>query len=108
MSYTDQLLQFIKNCPTAINTVDTVKKILREKGFTELSEADAKSFSDGGCYFVTRGDSSLIAFKGGRDAEGFTVAASHTDTPAFKVTGINERGGAYASVPVEKYGGSIL
>lgn len=90
-----------------MHTVDTVKSILLDKGFMELKEGEAWT-AEAGNYFVIRGGSSVIAFKRGKAPEGFTVVASHTDTPALKITGLNERGGLYASVPVEKYGGSIL
>ena len=108
MSYTSELFDFIAKCPTALHTVDTVKNALLSQGFTELYESDTESFTESGSYFVTRGDSSIIAFKSGIYPEGFSVCASHTDTPALKITGLNEKNGAYATVPVEKYGGSIL
>ena len=108
MSYTSELFDFIAKCPTALHTVDTVKNALLSQGFTELYESDTESFTESGSYFVTRGDSSIIAFKSGIYPEGFSVCASHTDTPALKITGLNEKSGAYATVPVEKYGGSIL
>ena len=108
MNLTNELFNFIKKCPTALHTVDTLKKMLKEVGFVEIREGDKEAFISEGKYFVTRGDSSIIAFSAPASAEGFCVVASHTDTPAFKITGINERQGAYASVPVEKYGGSIL
>lgn len=108
MNFTKEFFDFIGKCPTAMHTVDTVKNILLENGFAALRESDFDKFSLKGRFFVTRGDSSIIAFKNGENIKGFSVAASHTDTPAFKITGIEERRGAYVTVPVEKYGGSIL
>ena len=108
MNYVTSLFDFIEKCPTALHTVDTVKNILTKAGYTELSEADTEKFSTPGRYFVVRGGSSIIAFASGDRAEGFTLCASHTDTPSLKVTGLEEKCGAYAGVPVEKYGGSIL
>ena len=108
MNYTTALFDFIEKCPTALHTVDTVKSILGKAGYTELRESDTDRFSTPGRFFVTRGDSSIIAFARGASAEGFSVCSSHTDTPAMKVTGLEEKRSAYTSVPVEKYGGSIL
>ncbi len=108
MNYTKELTSFIKNCPTAIHTADEVRKILMSKGFSELTEKDGEEYSSGKPAFVIRGDSSIIAFKGGRGAESFMIAASHTDTPAFRVTGLSERAAAYSTLPTEKYGGMIL
>ncbi len=108
MKHTKDLIEFIKACPTAFHTVETVKKLLVSNGFSELTEKNDSEYRSGKPSFVVRGDSSVIAFKGGKAAESFMICASHTDTPAFKITGIDERSGAYACVPVEKYGGSIL
>ncbi len=108
MDYTKGLIEFIKASPTALHTVSSVKEILLEKGFTELTEKQVGEYRSGKPAFVIRGGSSLIAFKGGSSAEHFMIAASHTDTPAFRVTGISERTGAYAQLPTEKYGGMIL
>lgn len=108
MTLVSDLFKFIKSCPTALHTADTVKNILLENGFTELCECEISAELAEGKYFVIRGGSSVIAFKKGNSVSGFNVVASHGDTPAFKVTGIEEKCGFYATVPVEKYGGSIL
>lgn len=103
MSNIKGLFNFIKSSPTAFHTVDTIKNILLQKGYTEVSERDCKSFSDGGKHFVIRGGSSLIAFRG--SGNGFMISASHSDFPAFKVK--NELSGVYAGLATEKYGGMI-
>ncbi len=108
MNYTKKLLSFIKASPTAHHTVAEVKKRLSANGFSELSEKQNAEYRTGESAFVTRGDSSVIAFKGGKSAESFMIAASHTDFPAFKLTSISEKNGAYATLPTEKYGGTIL
>ena len=105
MAYASELIDFIKRSPTAYHTVHTVKEMLLSAGFTECSEKETSSFSDGGKHFVIRNGTSIIAFKGKCDG-GFMICASHSDTPAFKLK--SELSGAYAKVAVERYGGSIL
>ncbi len=61
---------------------------------------------------MTRNDSSLIAFRlpaGGKTA-GFHIAASHGDSPTFKVKESPEMAAenAYVKLNTEKYGGMIL
>ncbi len=103
MSIANELIKFIKKSPTAYHTVATVKEALLARGYTELSEADSASFSDGGKHFVTRGDTSIIAFRGKGD--GFMICSSHSDAPAFKLK--SETCGVYAKCAVEPYGGMI-
>ena len=87
MSYTKELLDFIKSSPTAYHTVETVKNMLVKAGFTQVSEKDTEQLSDGGKHFVIRGGSSIIAFKGSADKGGFMISASHSDSPCIKVKG---------------------
>ena len=105
MSYTSELIDFIKKSPTAYHTVDTVKEMLISSGYTECSEKNVDSFSDGGKHFVIRNGTSLIAFRGKCNG-GFMISASHSDTPCFKVK--SEMDGTYVKIAVEKYGGSVL
>lgn len=105
MKNAEKLIDFINKSPTAYHAVAEVANRLRDVGFTEISEGDIAAFSDGGCHYVIRSDSSLIAFCGSGD--GFSVAATHCDTPAFKIKG-DFSTGAYLKLDTEKYGGSIL
>lgn len=106
MIFVNELFDFIKKSPTAFHTVDTVKNALIAEGFSEVYENAPDSFSDGGKHFVIRGGSSIIAFKGGKSKKGFMIAASHSDSPAFKVKG-EAVGSSYVRLTTEKYGGMI-
>lgn len=104
-------LQFVQASPTAFHAVDTVSKLLREKGFVALNEAAAWSLTPGGKYYVTRNRSSVLAFV--LPAEGvhpFRIVASHSDSPAFKLKPQAESpvGDKYLRLNVEMYGGMIL
>ena len=102
------LFDFIKSSPSAYHTVESVRSALLASGFTELYEADAWSLAPLGKYFVIRNGTSIIAFVNIPDAQGYTIFASHSDSPAFRVKPDGESVGAYISLPVERYGGSIL
>lgn len=112
--YTDEtraLMDFIKASPTAYHAVDSIGEKLEACGFLPLSEADKFEFTPGGKYYVTRGRSSIIAFKipSGRPSS-FMIAASHSDSPTFKLKDSYEIQslGKYTKFNVERYGGMIM
>ena len=107
MNYIDGLFEFIKNSPSAYHAVNTVKQLLDGEGYTELYECDRWKLSVDGKYYVVRNGTSIIAFRTVRDARGFMICASHSDSPAFRIKTTPESVGAYTRLEVEKYGGMI-
>lgn len=61
--YIQELFQFIQESPSCFHAISAIKKALLEKGFQELSESHAWEVKPEGNYFVTRNQSSIIAFK---------------------------------------------
>ena len=105
-----QLLDFIKNSPSCFHVIQNMKKELDEAGFQEIKERDCWHLEAGGKYYVTRNDSSIIAFKiPCKDFHGFQIMASHSDAPAFKVKENPEIAAEqrYTKLNVEKYGGML-
>ena len=82
-----ELMAFIKQSPTAFHAVDNMKKMLKENDYEELLEGQAWKIKPGKRYFVSRNNSSIIAFNLGSklDKYSFNVAASHSDSPTFKI-----------------------
>ena len=82
-----ELVTFIKQSPTAFHAVANMQNILIEHGYEELLEGQTWQIKKGGHYFVTRNNSSIIAFNLGENLDNysFNVAASHSDSPTFKV-----------------------
>lgn len=106
-----KFFDFLDANPTAFHVVDTVKKELIAKGFTELFENADYKLNDGGKYFVIRNDSSILAFEmPKKQAKGFHVFAAHTDSPSFRVKEQPEMAfeDNYVRLNVEKYGGMIV
>ncbi|MDO4632907.1 MAG: M18 family aminopeptidase [Eubacteriales bacterium] len=107
----EEMLAFIRKSPTAFHAVDQMKRLLEAEGYGELSEADAWKMEEGGKYFVTRNGSSLIALQVGEGLEdySFRIAASHSDSPAFKIKESAELGvrGEYTQLNTEGYGGML-
>ncbi len=107
----EKLLSFIEKSPSCFHVIANLKDMLSWEGFSELQEKDDWTIAPGGKYYVIRNDSSIIAFQipAGK-AEGFHMAASHSDSPAFKVKENPETFAekAYVRLNTEKYGGMIL
>ena len=57
------MLEFIEKSPTCFHAAANLKSALRKQGFEELWESESWELRPGGGYFVTRNDSSLIAFR---------------------------------------------
>lgn len=104
------LLSFIEKSPSCFHAVYNMKQELLTEGFEELKEHKAWEIKAGGRYFVTRNDSSLIAFKVPQgEFKAFHIMASHSDAPTFKIKEnpdmtTDQR---YTKLNVEKYGGMI-
>lgn len=107
---TDELLTFLQKSPTCYHVIANLRSALAGAGYTELSEGTPWPLTEGGRYFVVRNESSLIAFRVPRkDFTGFQIAASHSDSPSFKIKESPEIGveDAYVKLNVERYGGML-
>ena len=108
---TSGLLQFIEHSPTAFHAVEQIGERLIGEGFTRMEEGAEWNLSMGGKYFVTRNQSSVVAFRMpvGMPQQAI-VTASHTDSPMFKLKQSHSSPafGTYLRLNTEVYGGTIL
>ncbi|MCD8069646.1 MAG: M18 family aminopeptidase, partial [Lachnospiraceae bacterium] len=110
-SIVKELLYFIDHAPSPYHVVDQAKKMLEEAGFERISEKKSWELQRGKSYYVTRQGSAIIAFRIPEEPwKGFHLAASHSDSPAFKIKASPEMtlGNLYTKLNVERYGGMIL
>lgn len=109
--YLPGLISFLKSSPTAFHATASICRLLKEAGFSRLSETERWQLEKGGSYYTVRNDSSVIAFKIGRKdpGRGFLMAASHSDSPSFKIKEKEEIRvrGHYLQLNTEGYGGMI-
>ena len=107
----DRFKKFVDNTPNAFCCVENIKKMLDKEGYIELYENKVwDDLKPNGKYYVTRNDSSLIAFKTVENKEnlGFNIVASHSDSPGFLIkpnSEIYENG--YLKLNIDGYGGMI-
>lgn len=114
VEFVNGLIDFIKNSPTPFHAVETMVAILEKNGFKQLNEADLWAIDSGEKnqrYYVTRNDSSIIAFQLNQSLveNGIRMLGAHTDSPCLKVKPnpeiINNN---YLQLGIEVYGGVLL
>ncbi len=82
------LCHFLDESPSPFHAVANMKFMLEEQGFKQLNERESWSALAAGSYYVTRNDSSLIAFRlPDKDIAdtGYRMVGAHTDSPCLKV-----------------------
>jgi aspartyl aminopeptidase len=107
-----ELCDFISRATTPFHAVAELSRHLEAGGFTRLGEEGVAGLQPGGRYYLTRNDSSIIAFVCGRESppvEGMRMVGAHTDSPCLMVKPSPEMlRNSYFQLGVQKYGGVLL
>lgn len=104
-----KLMKQLHAAKTPYHTVALCTAELEAQGYVRLEEGEDWSILRGGRYFLVRDGSAMVAFSVGKNAGGFRIVASHTDSPCLKIKGekpFYENG--YLKWNVERYGGALL
>jgi len=113
-AFVEGLLDFIGRSPTPFHAVRSMVELLEHAGFQRLNESEAWQLAEAqgaAGYYVTRNDSSIIAFRLHQSLveHGIHMVGAHTDSPCLKVKPnpdiISNR---YLQLGVEVYGGALL
>ncbi len=110
MTLNERLFDFIKASPTPFHAAANICAVLEQHGFKRIAEGECGRAEAGRGYFVTRNNSTVLAFRMPPDgrADSFVIAASHGDSPSFRVkSGCAKTGKNYACLGVEAYGGAL-
>ena len=110
--FNQRLLAFLDASPTPFHAVETMSARLDEHGFQYLDEKEAWGKLTAGSYYVTRNESSIVAFTL-PDVElaktGFHMVGTHTDSPCLQVKPQPEKvSHTLWQLGVEVYGGALL
>ena len=111
INHAKALIDFINGSPSPYHVVDMCKNVLRKAGFIEISEKKQWSLQKGGKYFMTRNQSTVMAWVVGEKFEpgnGFSIIGAHTDSPCLKIKPVSKKNkSGFLSVGVQCYGGGI-
>lgn len=106
-----QLLDYISSAPTPYHAVESAIARLQGLGFKALDEKAQWDLVSGEKYYVTRRDSSLIAFcySDNLAEQGLRMLGAHTDSPCLKVKpSPDATKHDYQQASLEVYGGVLL
>ena len=106
--FNDGLLGFLDASPTPFHATLNMSMMFENAGFVKLIEEQKWELEQGKKYYVTRNDSSVIAFTYPRSSN-YTMIGAHTDSPNLKLKPnpvIKEHG--VVKFGVEPYGGLLL
>lgn len=106
------LIEFLKASPTPFHATRSLAQRLQAAGYRALDEREPWHTEAGGRYYVTRNDSSLIAFRLGKRSPlegGLRLVGAHTDSPCLRVKPQPElQRQGFFQLGVEVYGGALL
>jgi len=106
--FNDGLLGFLDASPTPFHATQNMAGMFENAGFLRLHETQKWSLKQGEKYYLTRNDSSIIAFTYPK-SKNYVMVGAHTDSPNLKLKPnpvIKEHG--VVKFGVEPYGGVLL
>lgn len=107
--FNEGLLGFLDASPTPFHATLNMSLMFENAGFNKLNEVDKWELEEGEKYYVTRNDSSIIAFTYPKKSKNYVMIGAHTDSPNLKLKPnpvIKEHG--VVKFGVESYGGLLL
>lgn len=105
----DELVEFLQESVTPFHAAATAESWLAAAGFTRLEEADYWNLEPGKGYYITRNGSAVIAWRVPQHAiGGWRIAASHSDSPCWKIKADMPENEGCRRLSVEGYGGMIM
>lgn len=110
--FNQDLCAFLNDSPTPFHATAAMAERLEQSGFKRLDELDSWGDLPAGRYYVTRNESSIIAFNLPETSlaeTGFHIVGAHTDSPCLQVKPQPEKvKQGLLQLGVEVYGGALL
>ena len=107
--FNDGLLGFLDASPTPFHATENMAGMFENAGFLKLNEVEKWELEEGQKYYLTRNDSSIIAFTYPKTLKNYLMVGAHTDSRNLKLKPhpvIKEHG--VVKFGVESYGGLLL
>lgn len=110
----DRFIKYVTKGISPYHAVQESKRILLEKGFSELKETVQWKglIQPEGKYFITRGGSCLIAFTVGKQFDtstsNFKIIGAHTDSPCIRLAPKSKKTqDGFVQACIQTYGGGL-
>lgn len=82
----NNIIELLNKSYSVFHNIQNIKEILDSNNFIKLEEKENFDIKAGNSYYLTRNNSSIIAFKVPYEAKNkFLISASHIDSPTFKI-----------------------
>ena len=93
----DKICSFLNQSVSPYHAVKQVKEALKVAGFQSLEEENLWQLEPGKNYYVTRNESSLLAFSMPKEKPlYYHLCASHSDFPTFRIKKAKKKDAFYA------------
>jgi aspartyl aminopeptidase len=108
-SILSRIFSFIRAGVSPYHAAAHACALLDAAGFCRLEEADLWTLAPGGRYYAVRGGSAVAAWHMPQGpVNGWRMAASHSDSPTWRIKNTAVAAGPYTKLEVEGYGGSNM
>ena len=110
-NFNQRLLGFLDASPTPFHATANIAHALDKAGAEKLLESESWKLKPSKAYYVTRNESSIVAFRTPKATHecGFRMIGAHTDSPCLKLKPNSAyKAHGYWQLGVEVYGGVLL
>ena len=105
----EELFRFLDAGVSAFHSTAAASAILEAEGYVNCPESAAWELAPGGKYYTTRNGSAVLAWRMPRgELTGWHAAASHSDSPTWRIKQFDTEDKVFAKAEVEGYGGMIM
>ncbi len=105
----NEMLEFLSNAHSNYHATAALVWELEAAGYICLAESQNWELTAGGKYYLTRGGSTVVAFRVPEQTPtGFMISGSHTDRPGFKLRENGELVDRYTRQTVSRYGSPMM
>ena len=103
------LFDFLNKGVSAFHSAAAAAAILEANGYEECPESAAWELVPGGKYYTTRNGSAVLAWRMPKGPlTGWHAAASHSDSPTWRIKTLDGADHGFARAEVEGYGGMLM
>ena len=105
----EELFRFLDAGVSAFHSTAAASAILEAEGYVNCPESAAWELAPGGKYYTTRNGSAVLAWRMPKgELTGWHAAASHSDSPTWRIKQFDTEDKVFAKAEVEGYGGMIM